>query len=132
VAKVALDRWRSEINDLWNIAGIMGGIGYRADGLPWITSHYGFFMSCWHLVFALSGQQANLVEGVLGFQPKMSAPYVLPFMLPRILGSLEQQVVGGPVTIRLFFGDLDVMKLYVAGRSCPSRVVIHAGETITC
>jgi len=43
VAEVALNRWRSEINDLWNIAGIMGGIGYRADGLPWITSHYGFF-----------------------------------------------------------------------------------------
>ena len=34
----------------------MGGLGYGAEGMPYISSHYGYYMSSWHLLFALSGQ----------------------------------------------------------------------------
>ena len=36
-AEKSLNRWRTELNDLWNIHGLVGGIGYGYDGLPWCT-----------------------------------------------------------------------------------------------
>jgi hypothetical protein len=50
------------INDQWNTAGIASD-----EGQPYITSHYGFHMVEWHLILALSGQQADLPKGTLSF-----------------------------------------------------------------
>ena len=47
--------YSDRLHDQWNIAGIKSN-----DGYPSITSHYGYHMVCWHLLFALSGQDANL------------------------------------------------------------------------
>lgn len=44
----ALGLWRDNLNDLWNICGL------SQNGQSWITSHYGFAMTAWHLPFALS------------------------------------------------------------------------------
>ncbi len=85
-----------DVNDLWNIAGVSGGVGYGVGGQPWITSHYGYFMSSWHLIFALSGQQANLPAGTLSFNPADSSlrtkPWSYPVLLPGILGIISHDI----------------------------------------
>ena len=57
VGTKVLDIWRDTLHDTWNVAGIMGGIGYEAGGLPYFTSHYGYYMSSWHIT---PGEDASL------------------------------------------------------------------------
>ena len=83
------EQWYSVLHDQWKVAGILGGITYGADGLPFITSHYGYFMSSWHIVMALSGQIANMTEKSLTFAPRLDPPYSLPVFLPAVWGHLQ-------------------------------------------
>ena len=76
VALKAYGRWSSVFHDIWNVPGILGGIGYGADGQSFITSHYGYYMSSWHLVMGLSGQHANVTEKSLTFTPRLDPPYM--------------------------------------------------------
>jgi len=122
VEKQTIDWWRSELHDLWNVAGITGGLGYGAEGQPYITSHYGYFMSFWHTIFALSGQQANLPEGVMSFRPQLQAPFELPVVLPGVLGTLSMQS-GSSFRITLNFGSLQLKQL---------QLVTLDGQTILC
>ena len=50
--------WREGIKDMWNIVAVGGGIGNPAQpaGSPQANSHYGYHMTMWHTVGALSGQ----------------------------------------------------------------------------
>eukprot|EP00731_Ephydatia_muelleri_P017922 Em0010g1020a len=126
VAEKSLDYWRSVLNDQWNIAGLLGGT-LATSGLPFITSHYGFFMTAWHIVFALSGQNANMTEGSLTFAPKVSPPFLLPVMLPGVWGYLEAQEFApkrpdaGYVqyTLGLNFGSIPLQSLSISGCSAP-------------
>ena len=144
VAEKTLDRWRSVNTDQWNVAGLMGGLGYGADGQPWATSHYGYYMSSWHILFALTGQQANLPRGTLTFDPKVTAPYRYPVLLPGILGSIVAEKaseetassVGGgngvKYTLTLTYGRLKLTLLSVSGVKYPSETVsIAAGDSVS-
>lgn len=116
VADQSLNRWRMVLNDQWNVAGIMGGLGYKADGQPYVTSHYGYFMSSWHIVFALSGQDADLPNGMLTFDPKVKEDeFTLPVLLPGVLGSISQKKVHRTYmyTFQLTFGTLKLSTLSV-------------------
>ena len=62
VGTKALNIWRDTLHDTWNVAGIMGGIGYGADGLPYITSHYGFYMSAWYIAPGGSGYSTKIIS----------------------------------------------------------------------
>lgn len=42
----SLGLWRDGLHDLWNVAGVAGGVGLPQYGLPYITSHYGYAMVC--------------------------------------------------------------------------------------
>ncbi|XP_019862650.1 PREDICTED: uncharacterized protein LOC109591341 [Amphimedon queenslandica] len=120
----AMEHWRSVIHDEWNVVGIMGGLGYGADGMPYITSHYGYFMSSWHMVMALSGQKANMSEKSLTFDPKLDSltdpPFVLPVLLPGVWGYLQNSryQVGTDSKVSyslvLHFGSLELSHLSVA------------------
>merc|ERR1711998_131027 len=83
--KKSLTNWRDGLKDLWNVAGIAD----QSSGLPSITSHYGYFMTAWHLPLAISGQQADLPKGTLAFTPKIASPYSLPLLLPGVSGLLR-------------------------------------------
>ena len=112
------EQWHSVLHDQWNVAGILGGITYGADGLPFITSHYGYFMSSWHIVMALSGQIANMTEKSLTFAPRLDPPYSLPIFLPAVWGHLQAGVStssssGVPYTVSLEFGSLELTQLAV-------------------
>ncbi|CAD5124032.1 DgyrCDS12336 [Dimorphilus gyrociliatus] len=131
VAKKSLDRWRSVLNDQWNVAGIMGGLGYGAEGQPYITSHYGYFMSSWHLIFALSRQQTDLTpsKSFLRFDPSVNSPYTLPFLLPGSIGTVSRD--GSRITLTLLSGkNLDVAEVEVSGSRFPFRVSLKAGGSI--
>ncbi|ESO93556.1 hypothetical protein LOTGIDRAFT_161662 [Lottia gigantea] len=134
VAKKTLDRMRTILNDLWNVPGILGGIGYGADGQPFITSHYGYYMSSWHLILALSGQQANLPDGILTFEPKSQPPFNFPVMLPGVLGVVTARVgQDSTVTyaIKLSFGELSLQQLKVGESTYPGSVSIKTGQEIS-
>lgn len=137
VAKKTMDNVRSNINDQWNVPGILGGIGYELDGLPYFTSHYGFYMSAWHMVMALSGQKANMTAKSLVFEPKVGLPYVLPVILPGAWGQLEAMTdtptpssnenkhTNTTYTVSLNFGSLNLEHLQV-GKCRYSHEGTHA------
>ena len=120
----AIEHWRSVIHDQWNVVGVMGGLGYGADGLPYITSHYGYFMSSWHLVMAMSGQKADVSEKSLTFDPKFDPqkdpPFTLPVVLPGVWGYLQSSpyLTATNLTVAyslvLHFGSLELTHLSVA------------------
>ena len=64
----SLGLWRNRLRDFWNICGL------AQEGQSWITSHYGFAMTAWHLPFALSGQNADFPKSSLTFNPKLTEP----------------------------------------------------------
>ena len=143
VAQKALDYWRSVVNDQWNVAGLIGGYHTPEDGgsgQPYMTSHYGFFMTAWHIVFALSGQNANMTEGSLTFAPKVSPPFLLPVMLPGVWGYLEAQEFApkrpdaGYVqyTLGLNFGSVTLKQLNISGCANPivEPLTLRADELV--
>ena len=117
VAKKSLDIWRSNLNDQWNVAGILGGLGYEAEGQPYITSHYGYYMSSWHILFALSGQQADIPKGRLTFNPKVrkGSEFEFPVLLPGVHGKINGKLVQGNLTysLDLQHGTLHLRQLAV-------------------
>jgi non-lysosomal glucosylceramidase len=119
--------YSNRLNDQWNIAGIKSN-----DGYPSITSHYGYHMTSWHLVFALTGQVADLSAKSprLTFSPKMSCEYVLPVLLPGVLGRLSCKA--GNYSLYLTAGSLTIADLSVAGSSYPQLPVkLHSGATVS-
>jgi non-lysosomal glucosylceramidase len=119
--------YSDRINDQWNIAGVKSN-----DGFPSITSHYGYHMTSWHLVFALTGQVADLSAKPprLTFSPKMSCEYVLPVILPGVLGRLACKA--GKYSLVLTAGSLTLGDLSVAGTSYPQLPVkLHSDAAVS-
>ncbi|KAK6180933.1 hypothetical protein SNE40_008897 [Patella caerulea] len=134
VAKKSLDRYRTVLNDLWNVAGVSGGLGYGADGQPYITSHYGYYMSSWHILLALSGQQADLPKGTLTFNPKNENPFNYPVLLPGVLGTITSKpsLDGFTITytLSLLFGELKLQQLGVRDSYYPGTVFVKADQHV--
>ena len=118
----AYGHWSSVFHDQWNVPGVVGGIGYGANGESYITSHYGFYMSSWHLVMGLSGQLANVTEKSLTFAPRLDPPYSLPVILPAVWGYLQADIDNASVlyTVGLEFGSLELSYLAVLGCKYPT------------
>ena len=82
--------YAQRLHDQWNVAGIKDTQGY-----PTITSHYGYHMVSWHLLFAASGQAARLDHPHgprLSFAPKPTCAgtgFALPVLLPGCAGTLR-------------------------------------------
>ena len=116
--------YAQRLNDQWNVAGIKD-----TEGFPTITSHYGYHMVAWHLIFAASGQQARLdhPDGAhLSFAPRPAcsgAGFVLPVLLPGRTGTLRCAPAASPasdatvqLTLELATGaPLDLVQLAVRG-----------------
>ncbi len=139
VANKSLNRWRTELNDIWNIPAIAGGLGYGADGQPWASSHYGYFMSSWHILFALSGQQADIPKGILTFNPvnKATPFWKYPVLLPGVLGTIEQTHVTqgrSQLTLAIHVGELTLNKLAVHNKDCdgPYPIILKEGQKKIC
>lgn len=120
----SLGLWRSVINDQWNTCGIA-----TRDGRSSVTSHYGFHMVAWHIPLTISGQDANLPEGELSFDPRVMTPYKLPVLLPGITGTLTG--TSKSFSFTLIIGKLYLKRLAVGSSVYPKAVDIKAGQTIT-
>ena len=106
--------WREGIKDMWNIVAVGGGIGNpdQPAGSPQANSHYGYHMTMWHTVGALTGQFYDAPAGNLSFAPRLSPPYTLPVLLPGSVLTLSQERTQGPYTLRFRSEE----------RSCRERV----------
>jgi len=104
--------WREGIKDMWNIVAVGGGVGNPGQpaGSPQANSHYGYHMTMWHTVGALTGQFYDAPHGNLSFAPRLSPPYTLPVLLPGSVLTLSQQRAQGPYTLR-FEGGVPLMQL---------------------
>eukprot|EP01043_Picozoa_sp_COSAG02_P048866 COSAG02_NODE_4850_length_4905_cov_6.344985_1_plen_1001_part_00 len=121
--KKSLGLWRSELNDLWNICGL------SQNGQSWITSHYGFAMTAWHLPYAISGQTADLPRGSLTFDPKLTeAMWTLPWFLPNVLGTLSKTSGGYELLVKI--GSLELTHLAVGSSVHRGAVSLEAGEKV--
>jgi len=132
-AEKALNNWRLELNDQWNIHGIVAGEGYYFDGLPWCTSHYGFHMVLWHIPFSLSGQDYSSTDQSLSFSPKLDGDYQLPLLIPRVYGHIAVTSTG-EYTLSILKVDtpLTLQSLDVNGVSYPVLpVTLKSGSTIS-
>lgn len=128
--------YSQRVNDQWNIAGIK-----MNDGMPSITSHYGYHMTSWHTVFALSGQAADLSDpkgATLSFSPRVPCArkgdgYAYPFLLPGVVGSVDCEVTpsGRHHTLSVYAGTLRVDRLNIGGDACPHVPVnASAGDVV--
>ena len=79
------------VNDLWNIAGIKFN-----DGNPSITSHYGYHMTSWHVLLALTGQGADFSDAtnasltfVTPAFPGKTCGFSYPVILPGAVGTIS-------------------------------------------
>lgn len=104
--------WRDDIKDMWNVVAVGGGVGNPAQpaGSPQANSHYGYHMTMWHTVGALSGQLYDAPAGNLSFMPRLRAPFTLPVLLPGSVLTLAQKRARGPFTLR-FEGGVPLLQL---------------------
>jgi hypothetical protein len=96
-------------------------------------SHYGFFLTNYWLLGALSGQQTDLGSGVLSFAPLYACPFEVPLLLAGRTGTVSCAAAGGPYTVALAFGTLELPAggLSVNGRAYASAVSLAAGESVS-
>ena len=132
-------KWRSTLNDAWNVAGISSGDDWPQGqrGLPFVTSHYGFLLVDYYLVPGLSGQQHHLGKGAasfLSFEPPFApaCPFKYPVLLPGTTGAVSCDAAG-TFTLALAFGSLSLPAggLSVQGRTCPHAVSLAAGDSVS-
>jgi len=126
--KKALDHWRVNLRDLWNIHGITG-VFEGVDGQPFITSHYGFYMVMWHIPFALSGQLYSAPKKQLFFDPKFTGDYRLPVLIPNIFGFISK--TGNTFKLEITSGKITLQQLSVAGRMYPKTpITLQTGQFV--
>lgn len=133
-AKKALEHYRKNLNDFWNIHGLTAGQGYGVDGQPWCTSHYSFHMVLWHIPLALSGQQYSAVEQKLTFEPKLQMPYALPFFTPFASGTIQGRKLNERIkyTVTVTSGRLKLKLLAISKSTFPkNRISLSQGEYVT-
>ena len=113
-ARASTENFRTRLNDWWNLVGITtsASAGWAGnEGMPYITSHYGFLLPNLYLVYAVSGQVADIPQGSLSFAPLVpaGAPFSVPLLLPGTTGTVSCAVLGQGrynYTVALAFGGL--------------------------
>eukprot|EP01064_Diplonema_japonicum_P033224 TRINITY_DN64_c1_g2_i1.p1 TRINITY_DN64_c1_g2~~TRINITY_DN64_c1_g2_i1.p1 ORF type:complete len:965 (+),score=272.99 TRINITY_DN64_c1_g2_i1:68-2962(+) len=79
------------LNDLWNAAGILRGNYTQFPGSNYLSSHYGYYMTVWHTMLRLSGQDINRHTGTVSFAPvETTGDFTLPVFLPSLVGTLAR------------------------------------------
>ena len=90
-----------ELGEQWNAAGIYRGNHSSFPGASYITSHYGYYMTHWHTMLALSGQTADLPHAKLSFAPTVPLPFNLPVFLPRVVGTVTGEAGSTAGTVKV-------------------------------
>ena len=130
-----LSNYRDRLRSMWDLTGLSTTADWGSDdanGQPFCTSHYGFMLTDFYIVYALSGQQTNIPKGTLTFAPLYSAPYALPWAFMGSEGTLSADA-SGKVTFSVAFGSVSLPAggLAVAGRAYAGAVALGAGQSVT-
>ena len=126
---------RDRLRDLWNIVGITSpgewGSDPRIQGMPFVTSHYGFVMTDYYLITVLSGQLTNIPQGSLTFSPVYPCPFNLPLLLANTTGIVS--CANNTYSVFLAFGSLSLPAngLIVNKRPYPFVVSLQGGQSIS-
>jgi len=126
---------RDRLKDLWNIVGIMTPADWGPDdsihGMPFVTSHYGFVMTDYYLLTALSGQETNIPGGSLKFNPVYGCPFNVPLLLVNTTGVVS--CMNGMHKVQISFGELSLPAngLVVNNKPYPQSVSLVAGQSVT-
>ena len=87
-------------------------------------------MTAWHLPYAISGQDADLPNGSLTFNPKLTeATWTLPFYLPGVLGTVSKSTAGFTLAVKI--GELSLSHLAVGTAVHAGDVELKAGEAVS-
>ena len=121
--------WAENVNDQWATAALSD-----ARGFPTCINHYGYHMTSWHVVLAMSGQVARFhppEAASLAFQPKLSAEakgrdWSLPVLLPGRLGTIQRASSRYVLTLNL--GEVALKSLSVDGCAAPAGVHVSPGH----
>ena len=131
------ENYRTRLNDMWDLHGLTtgetAGQSENEVGQPFITSHYGFFLTNYFLLGALAGQRTDLGAGYLSFLPLFPCPFNVPLLLAGRTGTVSCDAATGVFTVTLAFGQLQLPAggLSVNGRVYPSPVSLEAGESVS-
>ena len=130
-----LENYRTRLMSLWDLTGLSTTNDWGSDaanGQPFCTSHYGFMLTDYYLMYALSGQQTNLPAGTLTFAPVYACPFNLPFGLVGGEGTLSCDAVGTH-TLSLAFGTLTLPTggLSVNGKAYDQAVDLVGGQEVS-
>ena len=136
---LSVQNFRSRLNDWWNLVGITTsgdwGSNNTQNGMPYVTSHYGFLLPNYHLFYALTGQMTNIPGGSLTFAPKYACPYTLPLLLAATTGtfSCAGTDAAPSYTVTLMFGSLTLPAngLVISGSAYPHAVSLSAGQSVS-
>jgi non-lysosomal glucosylceramidase len=135
-----LDNTRTRLHNLWNYAGIYTGAtadwgDESARGIDYTTSKYGFALVSYYLFSAQTGQQFNLPNGTLAFDPVYPCPYTLPVLLLGVEGTLvcTGSTAAPDYTLALAFGSLQLPAggLSAAGKVNAAPVSLEAGQSVS-
>jgi non-lysosomal glucosylceramidase len=130
-----LENYRSRLHSMWDLTGLSttGDWGSdAANGQPFCTSHYGFMLPDYYLIYALSGQQLDIPHGTLSFAPLYSCPFALPFASAGREGSISCDAAG-TYTLALAYGELSLPAggLSVSGKAYSGAVDLQGGQSVS-
>ena len=133
--RLTVDNFRTRLADWWNVVGITSSGDWGSEdvnGMPYVTSHYGFLLPDYHLIYALSGQMTNIPGGSLTFAPLYDCPFNLPLLLAGTTGTIACNAAGA-YTVSIMFGSLTLPAggLSIAGSAYPTPVDLAAGDSIS-
>jgi len=130
-----LENYRSRLNSMWDLTGISTSGDWGSDaanGQPFCTSHYGFIMTDYYLLYTLSGQQTNIPEGKLSFTPLLPCPFNVPMVMMGVEGTFSCDGQGR-WTLAVFFGEVNLQAggLTVNNQTYPEEVHLVGGQSVT-
>jgi len=130
-----LENYRSRLRMMWDLTGLSTTSDWGDDsvnGQPFCTSHYGFMLPDYYLVYALSGQLLDVPSGTLSFAPAYPCPMSVPFAALGREGALSCDAAG-TFTLALAFGELQLPAggLSANGKVFAGAVSLAGGQSVS-
>lgn len=130
-----LANYRTRLNSMWDLTGLSTTSDWGTDndnGQPFCTSHYGFMLTDYYLIYILNGQLTNLPNGTLSFTPVYACPFALPFAMVGREGNIGCDSTG-TYTLSLGFGTLNLPAngLSINNKPYPNTVNLIAGQSVS-
>lgn len=133
--RLSVENFRTRLADWWNIVGLTTSGDWGDDnqnGMPYCTSHYGFLLPNYHLLYALTGQMTDIASGKLSFAPRYACPYTLPLLLAGTTGTIACSGTSS-YTVTISFGGLSLPAggLSISGSTYANAVALGPGGSVS-